>query len=137
MILKPRPPLTKYEPETITSDVKLWSLMTDTNQVHDPLIVWNHLCVHARVWGHQWMFSVTAKEESNVEVSSAAKSNGSVVSNNLETVESLDWKRLMVEDPNYEPIWFFLIAFLSYIYHFYCVYKLNHCVELQSRCYGL
>ncbi len=50
------------------------------------------------------MFSVTAKEESNVEVSSAAKSNGSVVSNNLETVESLDWKRLMVEDPNYEPI---------------------------------
>ena len=50
------------------------------------------------------MFSVTAKEESNVEVSSAAKSNGSVVSNNLETAESLDWKRLMEKDPNYEPI---------------------------------
>uniref|UniRef100_A0A2N9EDE4 Uncharacterized protein n=1 Tax=Fagus sylvatica TaxID=28930 RepID=A0A2N9EDE4_FAGSY len=42
------------------------------------------------------------KEESGVEVSSAAKQpSGSVVSNKLETAESLDWKRLMAEDPNY------------------------------------
>ena len=47
---------------------------------------------------------MTAKEESNVEVSSVAKSNGSMVSNKLETAESLDWKRLMAEDPNCEPI---------------------------------
>ncbi|GMY21306.1 protein POLLEN DEFECTIVE IN GUIDANCE 1, partial [Fagus crenata] len=47
------------------------------------------------------MFLATAKEESNVEVSSVAKSNGSMVSNKLETAESLDWKRLMAEDPNY------------------------------------
>jgi hypothetical protein len=45
------------------------------------------------------------KEESGVEVSSAAKQpNVSVVSNKLETAESLDWKRLMAEDPNCEPI---------------------------------
>ena len=61
------------------------------------------------------------KEESGVEVSSAAKQpNVSVVSNKLETAESLDWKRLMAEDPNCEPIWSFLIASLLNVlmYHY-------------------
>nr|POE82839.1 protein pollen defective in guidance 1 [Quercus suber] len=44
------------------------------------------------------------EEESGGEVSSAvtqrAKPNGSVGSNKLETEKSLDWKRLMAEDPN-------------------------------------
>ncbi|KAL5553297.1 hypothetical protein UlMin_040698, partial [Ulmus minor] len=44
------------------------------------------------------------KEESGVEVSSGVKQsgemNGSVITK-LETAESLDWKRLMSEDPNY------------------------------------
>ncbi|XP_059447025.1 protein POLLEN DEFECTIVE IN GUIDANCE 1 [Corylus avellana] len=44
------------------------------------------------------------ESEKGVEVSSAAKQrgepNGSVVANTLETAESLDWKRLMAEDPN-------------------------------------
>lgn len=46
------------------------------------------------------------ESEKGVEVSSAAKQrgepNGSVVANTLETAESLDWKRLMAEDPNRE-----------------------------------
>ena len=61
------------------------------------------------------------KEESGVEVSSAAKQpNVSVVSNKLETAESLDWKRLMAEDPNCEPIRSFLIASLLNVlmYHY-------------------
>lgn len=44
------------------------------------------------------------ESEKGVEVSSAAKQrgepNGSVVANTLETAESLDWKRLMAEDPS-------------------------------------
>ncbi|KAE8076396.1 hypothetical protein FH972_015051 [Carpinus fangiana] len=44
------------------------------------------------------------ESEKGLEVSSAAKQrgepNGSVVANTLETAESLDWKRLMAEDPN-------------------------------------
>ena len=58
-------------------------------------------------------------EESGVEVSSAVKQraepNGSVGSKKLETERSLDWKRLMADDPNCEPILIlFLIASLLY-----------------------
>jgi hypothetical protein len=54
------------------------------------------------------------ESEKGVEVSSAAKQrgepNGSVVPNTLETAESLDWKRLMAEDPNRESNRSLLIA---------------------------
>lgn len=54
------------------------------------------------------------ESEKGVEVSSAAKQrgepNGSVVANTLETAESLDWKRLMAEDPSRESNRSLLIA---------------------------
>ena len=79
-------------------------------------------------------------EESGVEVSSAVKQraepNGSVGSKKLETERSLDWKRLMADDPNCEPILIlFLIASLLYecvnLSLFSCVYctQVNHHVD--------
>ncbi|KAK9935390.1 hypothetical protein M0R45_022493 [Rubus argutus] len=41
-----------------------------------------------------------AKEESRVEASPVAKPNGNLVPK-LQTTESLDWQRVMAEDPNY------------------------------------
>ncbi len=51
MILKrwnPAPPPQNMNLKPITSSVKLYSPVKDTNQVHDPLIIWNHLCVRAQ-----------------------------------------------------------------------------------------
>lgn len=57
------------------------------------------------------------KEDSGVEAGSVSKQrsepNGNAVPK-LQTAESLDWKRLMAEDPNCEPFFFFLYLFLSY-----------------------
>lgn len=57
------------------------------------------------------------ESEKSVEVSSASvkqqgEPNGSVALSKLETAKSLDWKRLMAEDPNCESFTSFRIAFL-------------------------
>lgn len=61
------------------------------------------------------------KEDSGVEAGSVSKQrsepNGNAVPK-LQTAESLDWKRLMAEDPNCEPFFFVFVSLIQFGFDF-------------------